>query len=296
MLRILKTYMLLIAMCLGTIFHGFFATFAPIAPYLIFTMLLVSYCKVSIKDIRFERFHIYLLIIQLAGSAALYALLAPFNTVVAQGSMICLLAPTATSAVVITGMLGGDMASLTAYSILANLCVAIFAPLYFSVVGSHTDISFIASFLYILKQVGPLLILPLALAFLLDKITPKAHAFIKKRQSVSFYLWAFALTIVIGKTVSFIIAQPATERWIELVIAGCALIICLLQFYFGRKIGTKVGKTVTGGQALGQKNTVLAIWMSHSYLDPIASIGPGAYVIWQNLVNSFQLWYKQRKS
>jgi BASS family bile acid:Na+ symporter len=288
--------MLMIAMCLGIAFHSFFASFAIIAPYLIFVMLLITYCKISLTDIRFERFHFYLLAIQIAGSMVVYAMLAPFQPVVAQGAMICLLAPTATSAAVITGMLGGNVASLTAYSILANLGVAVCAPLFFSVVGSHTDMSFVHSFLYILKQVGPLLLLPLVFAVLLEKLVPKLHGMIRQRQSISFYLWSLALMIVIGKTVSFIIAQPSSQRWIELVIAGASLVICLLQFYLGRLIGSRAGQTVTGGQGLGQKNTVLAIWMSHSYLDPIASVGPGAYVLWQNFVNSFQLWYKQHKA
>ncbi len=45
-----------------------------------------------------------------------------------------------------------------------------------------------------------------------------------------------------------------------------------------------------GGQSLGQKNTVLAVWMAQSFLDPISSIAPTAYIVWQNFVNSWQIW------
>ena len=33
-----------------------------------------------------------------------------------------------------------------------------------------------------------------------------------------------------------------------------------------------------------------SIWMAHTYLHPLAALGPGAYVVWQNLFNSYQLW------
>ena len=49
------------------------------------------------------------------------------------------------------------------------------------------------------------------------------------------------------------------------------------------------------GQALGQKNTVLAIWMAYTYLNPLSSVGPGSYVLWQNLINSWQLWKKRKR-
>ena len=47
-------------------------------------------------------------------------------------------------------------------------------------------------------------------------------------------------------------------------------------------------------EALGQKNTVLAIWMAYTYLNPLSSVGPGSYVLWQNIINSYQLWKKRK--
>jgi bile acid:Na+ symporter, BASS family len=45
---------------------------------------------------------------------------------------------------------------------------------------------------------------------------------------------------------------------------------------------------------LGQKNTVLAIWMAVTYLNPLSSVGPCSYVVWQNIINSWQLWKKRK--
>lgn len=71
---------------------------------------------------------------------------------------------------------------------------------------------------------------------------------------------------------------------------------CGLQFVIGRRIGARCGDKVAGAQSLGQKNTVLAIWMSLTYLNPVASIAPAAYIAWQNTVNSIQLYYHAKKA
>jgi len=121
---------------------------------------------------------------------------------------------------------------------------------------------------------------------------PKVHKQIANRQSLSFYLWALALIIVVGNAVSFIMQEPADKIPEMVVIALVSLVACCLQFYIGRKIGRRFGDKISGAQGLGQKNTVLAIWMALTYLNPISSVGPAAYVAWQNTINSIQLYYK----
>lgn len=140
-----------------------------------------------------------------------------------------------------------------------------------------------------------MLAMPILLAYLTKKLTPKIHNKIESIRHLSFYLWSIALVVVLAKTVLFIKTQLQTNITTEIMIALGALIVCISQFLLGRKVGSKFDNTVAGGQGLGQKNTILAIWMAQSYLDPITSIGPGAYIVWQNSVNSFQIWLKNRK-
>ena len=75
-----------------------------------------------------------------------------------------------------------------------------------------------------------------------------------------------------------------------------SLALCFLQFAVGRYIGKCYGDKIAGGQALGQKNTVLAIWMAQSYLNPLSSIVPTIYILWHNLYNSIQMMQKERRS
>ena len=67
------------------------------------------------------QFHYILLAIQYIGSALVYAMVRPFNEILAQAVMICILAPTATSAPVVSGMLGGSISATAAYSIMRLL-------------------------------------------------------------------------------------------------------------------------------------------------------------------------------
>ena len=81
-----------------------------------------------------------------------------------------------------------------------------------------------------------------------------------------------------------------------MVIAAVSLTACLLQFYFGRRIGRRYGHQTEGGQALGQKNTVFVIWLGYTFLSPVSAIAGGFYSIWHNVVNSYQLWKARKES
>lgn len=284
-------------MVIGITFYKQLAVLAPVIPYLLSVMLFITYSRIILRDIRLTKFHYILLSIQYGGSMLVYLLFFKFNTTLAQAAMICVLAPTAASAPVITGILGGNISSIAAYSFISNLSIALLSPLFLALIGGASDetISFGGSVLIIFKKVFPVLLLPFILAVTISKVSPKLHNTIQKAQILSFYLWAVALTIVTSNVTKFISIQGNASYELKIAMAGVALIICVLQFWFGRRIGKKYNSIVAGGQGLGQKNTILAIWLTQTYLNPVASIGPGSYVLWQNIVNSYQLWRKERQ-
>lgn len=285
-------------MVIGISFYKQLAILAPAIPYLLAVMLFITYSRIILRDIRLKKFHYILLGIQYGGSILVYLLFFKFNTTLAQAAMICILAPTAASAPVITGILGGNISSIAAYSFISNLSIAILSPLFLALIGDASvgAITFGSSVIIIFKKVFPVLLLPFILAITISKVSPKLHNTIRKAQILSFYLWAIALTIVTSRVTMFISIQGNASYKLKLAMAGVALIICVLQFWFGRRIGKKYDSTIAGGQGLGQKNTILAIWLTQTYLNPVASIGPGSYVLWQNIVNSYQLWHKERKT
>lgn len=286
--------MLPVAMIGGALFYQWMEYITFLSPYLIFLMLFITYCKLQLKDFKPDKFELTLLLVQMALAGIGYALFFFWNKTVAEGVFICIFIPTATAAPVITSMLGGSISKVATYSLLCNAICAVFGPLILAAIGDHSDMTFGKSFQLILSQVFPLIILPLVLALALRYFLPKAHTKIVGMQQLSFYLWAVSLFIVVGSCVSFAIKSWTPDQTVTmLLLALGALIACVAQFKIGRKIGSKFGHTVSGGQGLGQKNTVLAVWLALAYMNPIASIAPASYVAWQNIINSWQLMRRQ---
>lgn len=286
----IKSLMMPVAMVIGAVFYPWMGYVTFLSPYLIFVMLFITYCKLSPKDFKPGKFELVILGVQTLLAAVAYGLTFFWNKTLAEGVFICFFIPTATAAPVITSMLGGSISKVATYSLLCNASIAVIGPIVLAAIGEHPEISFTSSFLLILKQVFPLILLPLALSVLCRKFTPKIHNIVVDNQQISFYCWCLSLIIVVGSCVSFTIKNYTPEKLPTMILLAIgALVACLLQFKLGRRIGYQFGDAVAGGQSLGQKNTVLAVWLALAYLNPIASIAPAAYVAWQNIVNSWQL-------
>ena len=287
MLQFIKNWTLPLAMLVGVIGYFCFAAFdfltptkpvvkvmiAWLTPFLIFAQLLLTFCKVEVKELVPQRWTIWLLLIQFVSCVIIASLLIflpldEYWSVALQGTMVCLICPTATAAAVIV-------------------------PLVFPLV-EPSDMAFGESFLRILGKVFPLLLFPFFTAVLLRRFCPPVHRFLVGLKDMAFYLWAVALIIVMGQTTKSVV-EGDTSIGEEFLIAFFALVVCCLQFWAGKNIGGLYSDRISGGQALGQKNTVLAIWMACTYLNPVSAIAPGSYVVWQNIINSWQLWKKRKK-
>lgn len=282
-------------MLVGALGYKVMGYLSFITPYLIFTMLLLTFSKISLRDLRPRLSHLYLLCIEIIGAIAIYYLLAPFDSIVAQGMMICIICPTATAAAVVTGKLGGNVASITTYTLLCNIAVAFVIPALFPIIApSANHTSFGAAFMHIMGRIFPLLICPFLLAQLIRWLLPKINAKLTSISGLAFYMWAIALTIAMGMTVRSLIEEPTDTHTLILLSIG-SLIACLFQFFTGKAIGKASDDTIACGQSLGQKNTILAIWICTAYLNPVTALAPGLYVIWQNFFNSTQLYLARKR-
>ena len=309
MLKFIRNWTLPLAMLAGTLAYLLFAKLpflAPakpmvnafvsfITPWLIFAQLLLTFCKIDMRELKPKRWHLWLLMIQafsclLAACVLLFIPMGELSIGIWQGMMVCLICPTATAAAVITGKLGGNAATLTTYTLFSNLLGAVMVPLVFPLVEPHDGLTFWDAFWKILGKVFPLLLSPILVAWILKQYVKKVHHWLMEHSGVAFYIWAFALALVMGQTARSLINSDASA-WL---VALGGLFTCVLQFLLGKRIGSAYKDRLSAGQALGQKNTVLAIWMASAYLHPLATIAPGSYVLWQNIINSYQLW-KRRK-
>lgn len=289
-MRRLKPFMLPISMLGGILFYPWMYHFTFLSPYLIFMMLVITYSRVEPREFRIGKMQWILLAAQLVLSAAVFFSLVWWNKDLASGVFVCVFIPTATAAPVITAMLGGSITRLVGFSLIGNLSCAILGPGVLAAMGVHPDMTFMESFSLISSRVFPLLVLPIIVALILRYSWRRAHDFMAQNQDFSFYMWAVSLFIVVGSSVSFLIRNYRHEQLpLILWLAAGSLLACLLQFKIGRYIGSKFGDKISGGQGLGQKNTVLAIWIALTYLHPITSLAPACYVGWQNIINSWQI-------
>lgn len=249
-------------------------------------------------------------------------------SVIAQGIMVCIIMPTATAAPIIAGKLGGSIQNLTSFTLLSNFATAIVVPAFFPVVNTASDMTFWVASWVILRKVGPLLLGPFFAAWLLRlgynacqrlRGSEKTFALSHTWTSMPFYIWAGTLVILMADITNTLLAQPFDYQVVLWLCVG-SLVACMLQFFLGKRIGYRFpaatigeeshdeeinpGATphdmpsvsrVTAGQAFGQKNTTLGVWMTQAYLNPLAALGPAAYIIWQNVFNSLQLVWMAKK-
>lgn len=275
--------------CLGPLLR---AVLDVVQPLLIFCMLFVAFCKVEISALRLERWHVLLLLVQfLVFSGAVVALSQCSNDawrIGLESLMLCFICPTATAAAVVTAKLGGNAASLVSYTIASNLLAAVAVPLLLPLAQTQGSTDFLPALILILSRVFPLLIFPLLAAALVRRCFTRFHRYILGKRDLAFRIWIFALALAISLSTQALVNTRAGVDFV-LLIAGVSLLSCLLQFLIGRLVGVSYGEPISAAQALGQKNTVFAIWLAYTFLSPVTALAGGFYSVWHNVVNSWQL-------
>ena len=309
-IRFIKDWTLPVAMGLGALLYLIFAFthqleaaavfFAPvfeaILPMFMFLVLFVTFCKVDFHKLRPVAWHFWVSLFQLLFIGLIMAaILIPRHSfhILLEALLMCIICPCATAAAVVTQKLGGSLEQMTTFTFISNFITALLVPICFPLIEKGADITFWAAFIKILHEVFIVLIVPMLLAYIVKHYMHHLHEKIISIKDLSYYLWGCSLMIVTGTTVKNIVHSNATIALL-MAIAILGLMICIVQFAVGRFIGHYFNHTQEAGQALGQKNTAFAIWLSSTYLNPLSSVGPGCYILWQNIVNSVEIWQHRK--
>ncbi len=299
----LRPYVLPLAILLGLLFHSWCHTCAFLVPYIIFTILLLTFSAVDLRSLRLNRLDIWLMLFQVLVSSGCYAAAKVLtgNNIIAEGVLMGVLCPVASSVAVISCLLGANRETVTTYTIAGNLLVAIVAPVAFTIVGEHPELSFLQSLLMMFGKIGATLALPFFLALAMQLWWPKASAAVARCNIAGFYLWAVALLLTLGQTIDFIFLR-GQGNWGSIAwLAVLAAVFCFLQFFIGRRLGLRYARRIGAdadaanacrigaGQLLGQKNTGFGIWMANTFLNPLSSVFLAFYSVYQNLFNAWQM-------
>jgi BASS family bile acid:Na+ symporter len=265
-----------------------------------FLVLFVTFCKVDFHKMRPVWWHLWVSIFNLLFVGIVMALILSLHLkaeklVLMEALLMCIISPCATAAAVVTQKLGGSLEQTTTYTFLSNFITVLLVPVCFPMIEKGADISFMSAFLKILYQVVVLLVVPMLLAYVVKHTMHRLHQKILSVKDLSFYLWGCSLMIVTGTTVKNILHAEASVLFLAMI-ALLGLVLCVIQFAVGRFIGHFFGRAQEAGQALGQKNTAFAIWLGITYLNPLSSVGPGCYILWQNIINSFEIWQERQNN
>ena len=273
--------------------------FDVIFPLFVFLTLLITFCKVDYHQLRPHRWHVGVLIAQLLLIAITIGVIFwveehAEQKLLWEALLTCIIGPSASAAPVVMGKLGGNINTMTTYVILSSLASTILIPLVFPILEPTAGVAFLEAFLVILHKVAIVLLLPLVLGWFIKHYLPRLQRRIVAMPNLSFYTWAISLSITTGITVKNIVHSNATMTLL-FWIAATTLLLCFVQFLIGRSVGHWLGEEVNAGQGLFQKNTALSIWVAYMYLNPVASVGAGCYVLWQNVINSFEIWQDRKR-
>ncbi|WP_454983416.1 transporter [Capnocytophaga sputigena] len=312
LLQFIKNWTLPISMGIGAVAYLVFyyvpaleeasQWFAPlfnsILPLFMFLILYVTFCKVDFKKLAPVKWHFWttacqlLLVMSIVG-AILFFHISGKQLILLESILACIISPCAAAAAVVTLKLGGNLEQMTTYTFLSNLLCALLIPICFPLIEPASQMTFWGAFSLIMQKVCLVLVVPMLLA-LLTKSLPQLrrfHQWLIHIPDLSFYLWGCSLMIVTGTTLKNIF-HAGTSVLFLLLIGFSGLVLCLLQYGVGRYIGRFFGTSIESGQGLGQKNTAFAIWIATTYLHPLSTVGPGCYILWQNIINSIEIWKK----
>ena len=312
--RFIKNWMLPIALVTGAssyLLYHFIPAMHPVGPVchdiaakgqpsLIGLMLFLQFVKMAPSDLKFHRWHVWLLVIQplfCIGFAWLAMLVRSDAVIIAlECAMLCFICPTAAAAGVLTDRLGGSLPGVMTYTVLINAVAALLIPAVIPLLYPSDGATFLGSVLRIGGRIFPILILPCLASWLVRYTFPRLQAWLLPRAHWSFYVWGVTLTLSMVLATRALVMSDC-GRMATLLIVAVSLACCIFQFGTGRLIGRiySHGDKVTAGQSLGQKNTGFLIWLGYSYLTPVTCVAGGLYAIWHNLFNSWELW-RMRKN
>lgn len=260
--------------------------------YLLVAMLFLAFLDIDFKP---KELHISIAWV-LAANVLLpfmsYAALAPFDQTLALAAFITAIAPTAIAAPVMISFLQGKVEYVVAAVLATNIASALIIPVALPfLLGAQVEISVRE----VLEPVLTVMFVPLILAYLVRRFSPKAQAVIRRGKLISFPLWLSSLFIVSANASNYLRNENSNSISTLLTIATVSLAICVLDFGLGALLGGP-SHWQEASQSLGQKNLSFVIWIALTFINPLVAMGPMFYILYHHLYNSWSIYrYERRK-
>jgi bile acid:Na+ symporter, BASS family len=288
----IRSYLMPVAIVLGIMLPGAHIL-SPLMPWLIVTMMFLSFVGgVPGQEPGSTRW----VAVRVALGSLFFASLVwslgrllhwPAPMVMA-GLLLCL-APPANASPAMTKLLGGNPLLMLKLVVGGHFIACITIPLLAAWFQGTSPASAWNIAQKVFLSILPLVVLPIGSATLLRHALPAIAARIAKLSAYTMLLWTLMVFVVISAASHNIRALLDAGQFTlpGLVAVGAlSLAIAIALFASGWKLGG-TRYPIESSQGLGQKNTVLMIWIAQAYIHPVAALGPVCYVVWQNLILSY---------
>ena len=290
MKSLFRPFMILLAFTAGGMFPQA-ASYTFLIRYILQVMLFIIFLQVKVRGLRPGRNHWRILGANIViGLAAWGMALLTGSRDLAHAAFFTGITPTASAAPVIMGFLGGDVEFVLTSFLTTNIGISCALTGLIPLATGNFTVDFLLNVAWSLFF---LIGLPMAAAFAVRKIYPKAKERASKLANVSFLLW-LSMLFLTAASASEYIRNTAVSPLILAEIAGISAVICAVNFTAGYFIaGRRFNRE--SSQSLGQKNTMFTLSLAMTFSGPLAALGPTFYVLWHNLWNAAQIFLHDRR-
>jgi bile acid:Na+ symporter, BASS family len=280
-----KNFILLIAIVVGTIMpYGHDYVF--LIRYFLMIMLYFSFLDVRIEKRIVQRTHFVILATIILSSTLLFLLIKPFDIRIAEAAFITAFAPTAIAAPVIISLKKKKVEFVMFSLLLNNIVISLLLPFFLPFIVHTTKSISVSDVLF------PVLItisIPLVLAQVTKYFTPTLWTTLVGWKDSTFYILILNIYLATSDASTYIRAEFSHNLSIIFFIGVTSLLLCFSFFSLGWIIGGK-DHAAESSQSLGQKNNAFTLWISLTFISPLAALGPVFYVLFQNMYISWQLY------
>ncbi|MFI2741409.1 hypothetical protein ACG2LH_01605 [Zhouia sp. PK063] len=285
-----KSILIAIAILLGIFFPQFYV-FTFLIRYSLIVMLLLTFTGISIKFKDIKPSHLLSVILVIVASLFHYWWIGLWFPKYAMLGFVLGSAPTAAAAAVVSNMMKLNTPYVTIATIVSNVVMVIFIPLVLPfLIQQKLSVSPILIVLQIFITLG----IPFILGQLITHYSPSLTKQINSAKPFSFVLFIANMFIASANASQYIRTHDTINSKDIFIIACLTLVIGLLNFKMGEWTAPKAFKYECG-LATGRKNTMFALWISLTYINPITALSPVCYLIFHNIYNAVQLWILDRK-
>lgn len=279
-------------MLLGILFYqGYHYTF--LIRYSVMLMLFFAFLNIEFSMKVMHPKHILIVLANLLLPIGIFFAVRPLGNELALACFTIAIAPTAAGAPVMATFLKTRVEFVTASVILTTPVIAIVLPF---LLPLFIEVDQPINTMEVLVPTAQLVFIPLIFSQAIRRYVRPLMPYFQQFQMLPFYLFVFNIYLAASKASHFIRFEAQVSWTYLLSIALGASLSGLILFKVGEWFIGKQQFSVESGLALGRKNTMFALWVALSFINPLVGLGPIFYILFQNTYNSIQLYHLNKNN